>query len=40
MPLKDIPKVSFILLPYQDLLPSIASPDGYEPSIASFATVS
>lgn len=29
MPVKEIPKVSFVLLPYQDLLPSIASPDGY-----------
>lgn len=31
MPVKEIPKVSFVLLPYQDLLPSIASPDGYAP---------
>ncbi|KAK0511970.1 hypothetical protein JMJ35_005098 [Cladonia borealis] len=28
MPPKEIPKVSFVLLPFQDLLPSIASPDG------------
>ncbi len=31
MPVKEIAKVSFVLLPYQDLLPSIASPDGYVP---------
>lgn len=31
MPVKEIPKVSFVLLPLQDLLPSIASPDGYAP---------
>lgn len=31
MPVKEIPKVSFVLLPFQDLLPSIASPDGYAP---------
>ena len=35
MPVKDIPKVSFVLLPYQDLLPSIASPDGYATSLPS-----
>jgi WD repeat-containing protein 48 len=29
IPYKDTVKVSFILLPYQDLLPSIASSDGY-----------
>ncbi|KAL6719357.1 hypothetical protein ACLMJK_003596 [Lecanora helva] len=28
LPTKEIPKVSFVLLPYQDLLPSIASADG------------
>ncbi|KAL9102712.1 MAG: hypothetical protein Q9163_002174 [Psora crenata] len=28
MPPKEMPKVSFVLLPYQDLLPSIASSDG------------
>ena len=28
LPDKEIPKVSFVLLPYQDLLPSIAGPDG------------
>ena len=35
MPAKDIPKVSFVLLPYLDLLPSIASADGYATSIFS-----
>ena len=29
IPVKEIVKVSFVLLPYQDLLPSIASADGY-----------
>ncbi len=28
IPLKETSKVSFVLLPYQDLLPSIAGPDG------------
>ena len=35
MPVKEIPKVSFVLLPYQELLPSIASPDGYATSTSS-----
>ena len=36
MPAKDIPKVSFVLLPYLDLLPSIASADGYASFTFSF----
>ena len=29
MPLKEVVKISFILLPYEDELPSVANPDGW-----------
>ena len=35
IPLKETVKVSFVLQPYEDILPSIASPDGYIPAYTS-----